>query len=179
EIADVAGVNQALLHYYFRSKDRLAAAVFRQAARQLMPRVIAVLGSDASIEEKVEQVVHLEIEQLARAPYLPGYILSELSHDPDRVHQLIAAMMGVQPDGFVPHVFATLKRQLSERARAGTMRRIAPEQFVINLLALCIFPFAAKPMLMAILQLDQSGFDRLMTRRRREITTFVLNALRP
>ena len=179
EIAETAGVNQALLHYYFRSKERLAEAVFRHAARQLMPRVIAVLASEATIEEKVERVVHLELEQLSRAPYLPGYILSELSHNPERVHQLIGAMMGIEPDGFVPQIFTTLKRQIDARVRAGTMRRIAPEQFVINLLALCIFPFAAKPMLMALLHLDQQGFERLIAQRKKEITTFFLKGLRP
>jgi len=179
EIAETAGVNQALLHYYFRSKARLADAVFRHAARQLMPRVIALLASEATLEEKIEEVVHLELEQLSRAPYLPGYILSELSHNPDRVPQLIAAMLGIEPDGFVPQVFSTLKRQIDARVRAGTMRRIAPEQFVINLLALCIFPFAAKPMLMALLRLDQDGFEHLIARRKREITTFFLNGLRP
>src|SRR6266850_8217290 len=55
EIAREAGVNPALLHYYFRTKARLAEAVFRRAASQLLPVVIGVLGSDAALEEKVAQ----------------------------------------------------------------------------------------------------------------------------
>ena len=64
EIAQEAAVNQALLHYYFRSKERLAEAVFRRAAGELLPRVIDVLGSDAAIEEKVARVV----DARARSP---------------------------------------------------------------------------------------------------------------
>ncbi|MDP2479137.1 MAG: helix-turn-helix domain-containing protein, partial [Candidatus Palauibacterales bacterium] len=57
EIADAAGVNQALLHYYFRSKEGLARAVFGRAARRLMPAVLQALGSDLSLDEKVERVI--------------------------------------------------------------------------------------------------------------------------
>jgi AcrR family transcriptional regulator len=179
EIAEVAGVNQALLHYYFRSKERLADAVFQQAGRQLLPQVLAVLGSDATIEKKVEQVVQIELDHLSRTPYLPGYLLSELHQNPDRVHQLVASMAGMDALGVVPKVLATLKQQIDVRVRAGTMRPIAPEQLVINLLSLCIFPFAAKPMLSAVLKLDQKGFERFIARRKTELAAFVLNALRP
>src|SRR6202521_2182169 len=57
DIATEAGVNQALLHYYFRSKARLSEAVFRRAAQQLFPRVIEVIASEAELEDKVTRVV--------------------------------------------------------------------------------------------------------------------------
>src|SRR5258708_8126114 len=60
EIAREAGVNQALLHYYFRTKDRLAEAVFRRAAQQLLPSLIEILSSPIDLEEKVAGVVQLE-----------------------------------------------------------------------------------------------------------------------
>src|SRR5260370_9763850 len=63
EIAREAGVNSALLHYYFRSKARLAEAVFSRAASQLFPAVLRILASDAELEEKVEQVVEGELTQ--------------------------------------------------------------------------------------------------------------------
>ena len=50
EIAAEAGVNQALLHYYFRSKERLSVAVFQQLASRLFPALIMTLASDASID---------------------------------------------------------------------------------------------------------------------------------
>jgi hypothetical protein len=63
--------------------------------------------------------------------------------------------------------------------RAGTLHPIEPEQFVINLLSLCIFPFAARPMVSLILGLDDGGFERFIARRRRELPAFFLRALRP
>src|SRR5215218_7198869 len=84
EIADEAGVNKALLHYYFRSKERLAEAIFERAAKGLLPPVLMIMSSDAEIEEKVERVVAHYLDALSRSPFLPGYVLSELHHHPER-----------------------------------------------------------------------------------------------
>ena len=179
EIAKEAGVNSALLHYYFRTKDRLAQAVFIRAAGELLPAVIRILASDAPLEEKVEQVVDAEIRHLSRTPYLPGYILSELAHHPGRAGQLVSAVTGMVPAEIGARVLGVLKAQISARVRAGRMHPIAPDQFVVNLLSMCVFPFAARPMLMAMLGLDQSGFDRFIVRRRKDLAPFFLRALRP
>lgn len=179
EIADEAGVNKALLHYYFRAKDRLAQAVFQLAAQQLFPSVLATLASEDSLEEKVARVVQLELDHLSKRPYLPGYILSELHHHPDRMRQLLTTVIGVPMEEVRRRLLTTLRRQIDEGVRAGTMRRIAPEQFMLNLLSLCIFPFAARPMIMAMLGLDPAGFDQLIDRRRKELVPFFLGALRP
>jgi TetR/AcrR family transcriptional regulator len=179
DIAKEAGVNQALLHYYFRSKERLSEAVFRRAATQLFPRVFEVMASDAALEEKVARVVELELEHLARAPYLPGYIISELTHQPERAKQLMATMTGLNPEKVGPTIVATLRKQIDASVRAGTMRQINPEQFLVNLISLCIFPFAARPMLMAVLGMDGQGFEQFTDRRRRDLAAFFLKALRP
>ena len=53
EIADEAGINKALLHYYFRSKDKLFDAIFEEAFKQFLPNISDIMVSDISIEEKV------------------------------------------------------------------------------------------------------------------------------
>src|SRR5258708_3877569 len=121
EIAREAGVNSALLHYYFRTKDRLAVAVFQRAASQLLPVVIGVLGSDAALEEKVAQVVEIELRQLTKTPYLPGYILSELTHHPERAAQLFSSIAGAAPSEVGGRVFKVLRSQINARVKAGRM----------------------------------------------------------
>ena len=179
EIAAEAGVNQALLHYYFRSKDRLARAAFERAASEFMPTVIQVLASDTELEAKVARIIALELDHLARAPYLPGYILSELAHHPERAGQLVSAVTGMVPAEIGMRVGGALRAQLDARVRAGRIHPIEPDQFIVNLLAMCVFPFAARPMLMALLGFDQAGFDRFIDRRRKELAPFFLRALRP
>lgn len=179
EIADEAGVNQALLHYYFRSKGYLAAAVFQQAAQRLFPPVIRLLGSDAPLEEKVERVVDHELRVLLENPFLPGYVLAELNQNPERAAQLVTALMGTPIEGFAPQVFERLSAQIEERVAAGAMRPISADQFVMNLISLCVFPFAARPMFCALLQLDARGFAGMIARRRATLVPFFLAGLRP
>src|SRR5690348_17551706 len=69
EIANEAGVNKALLHYYFRTKERLAAAVFRRAATKLLPPVIATLMSEETLETKIARVIEIELDVLLDHPY--------------------------------------------------------------------------------------------------------------
>src|SRR3954464_15426129 len=68
EIAKEAGVNQALLHYYFRSKERLSTAVFQQFAARVFPAVIHALGGDASIDEKIDRIIALYLDNLSANP---------------------------------------------------------------------------------------------------------------
>ncbi len=179
DIAEEAGVNQALLHYYFRTKDNLAQAVFRRAALQLLPAVFELLASDVPLDEKVRRVVELELKHLAKAPYLPGYVISELTYHPARVHQLVAALTGMTPNDVRPRVANALQRQIDAEVARGRMAPIAHDEFVVNLMALCIFPFAARPMLAALLGLDDRGFERFIARRREKLPRFFLKALRP
>ena len=178
EIAEEAGVNKALLHYYFRSKERLAEAVFLRAAKQLLPPVIEILTSNLDLEEKVARVVRHELDQLSRTPFLPGYLISEVSHHPERARLLVTAVAG-DPDIFRPRVLDALRQQIEERVRAGRMRAIAPHQFVVNLLSLCMFPFAMRPLVKAVLGLDEKGFAHFIDQRRSELASFFLGALRP
>ena len=179
EIAAEAGVNQALLHYYFRSKERLSVAVFQQLASRLFPALIVTLASDATVDEKIDRVVELYLDNLSRNPFLPGYLISELHHHPDRVPHMLATATGADPAAMLGAAFSRLGHQIEERVRAGTMRPISPQQFAANLISLCVFPFAARPMLSMAFSLDDAGFARFIEERKRELPQFFKQAIRP
>ena len=179
EIAREAGVNSALVHYYFRSKERLAEAVFRRVAGNLLPSVIKVLSSDRDLAAKVQAVVDVELDALSRAPFIPTYLISELAHHPERARQLVSAVTGMVPEEVGRSVLAALQLQIDAEVAAGAMHPIAPDQFVVNLLSLCIFPFAGRPMLQVLLGIDDEGFKGFIDRRRIELPSFFMRALRP
>jgi TetR/AcrR family transcriptional regulator len=176
EIAAVAGVNQALLHYYFRSKDALALAVFREAAARLFPVLMRILSEELPLEERVTRVVHHYISTLREHPYLPGYVLAEINFDRERIPALARDMGALQLD-LVRGVLRRLDADLAQRAAAGEIRRISAEQFIANVASLCVFPFAARPMLQHVIGLDD--WDAFLVERERELPGFILNALRP
>lgn len=179
QIAEAADVNKALLHYYFDDKATLAEAVFLRAARGLFPRVLDVLRSEAPVEEKVRRVVEIEIDHLSANPFLPGYVLTEVHSQPGRARRLIEAMAGEPARSFVPDVLETLGEQLRARAREGTLRPVEPEQFVVNLVSLCIFPFAAAPLLREMFGWDEAAFRDFVGRRKESLPELFLEGLRP
>jgi AcrR family transcriptional regulator len=171
EIADEAGVNKALLHYYFRNKERLAQAVFEAAAVEMFGFVFQLLRSPAALEEKVRAVVAAEVEFLMARPYLPGYILSELHHHPERITRIVGTV-GAPP-------LEVLRGQLEEGARTGRLRRMGVEEFVINLVSLTVFPFAGRAMIEALLGMGGERFLAFLEERKQRIPEFILSALRP
>ncbi len=179
EIARQAGVNQALLHYYFRSKARLSGAVFQQIASRIFPTLVQTLGADVSLDEKIERLIVMYLDTMSQNLFVPGYIISELHHHPERVQQLISSAIGSDPRIMMPSLLKNLGKQINERVSAGTMRPITPQQFVINLISLCIFPFAARPMLSIILGMDDAAFMHFIEQRKKQLPEFFRAALRP
>jgi TetR/AcrR family transcriptional regulator len=179
EIADEAGVNKALLHYYFRSKDRLAEAVFQRVAIRLFPPLFSIMGSDLPLEDKVRRFVVHELDTLSASPFVPSYLISEINQHPERVRQLVKAATGLEIHGVAMRMRDALQAQIDRRVADGTLRPIAAEQFIVNLLALCIFPFATRPLLATALGMDDAGYRAFIERRKAELPDFFLNALRP
>ena len=172
EIAAEAGVNKALVHYYFGTKAALADAIFERALGALTPRIFGILADpDRSIEQKVPAIVREQIEFHSARPYLAGYLVSELHAHPERVASLFRRQGPVPLD--------VLRRQLREAARAGKLRPISPEQFVVNLISLLIFPFAIRPALGALLSLDATRWAAFLDERRRLLPDFFMAGLRP
>jgi AcrR family transcriptional regulator len=172
EIADEAGVNKALMHYYFGTKEALADAVFGAAVTQFMPRIFAILADEAkSIEAKIRAVVREQVDFHLARPYLAGYVASEAHTQPERV-QVVLRQVGTAPLG-------VLRRQLAAAAAAGEIRRISAEQFVVHLMALLVFPFIVRPVLETILGLDAARFPAFIEARKRELPAFFLAGLRP
>ncbi len=179
EIAREARVNQALLHYYFRSKERLSAAVLQQVASRIFPALVQTLGGDLSLDEKVERLVTIYLDTLSQNLFVPGYLLSEAHHDPDRVRRLLAGAIGTDPKSVAPMLINNLERQINERVQKGTMRPIKAQQFIINLISLCVFPFAARPMLSIVFGMDDAAFMRFVEQRKKDLPDFFRSAIRP
>ena len=172
EIADQAGVNKALVHYYFGTKAALADAVFERELATLAPLMFGILADeDRSIEQKVRDIVRVQIDFHTARPYLAGYLISEMHSEPERVAAVVAKRG--QPPRDV------LRRQIREGIKAGTMRPISAEQFIVNLMGLLIFPFAMRPGLRELLSLDPASWAAFMDERKRLLPDLILAGLRP
>jgi TetR/AcrR family transcriptional regulator len=176
EIADAAGVNKALLHYYFRNKETLAAGVFTRELGRLVRPVFDTLGSEAPLDEKVRRVVGLYLDTLSEFPGLPAYVLAEIHFHPERMGDFLTQVAEGDPRDRAAQVFEVLDGQLESAAADGRIRPITAHEFVVNLVSLCVFPFAAAP-LIRVLTGGQEPLDRMMGARRERLPEFFLAGL--
>lgn len=177
EIADEAGVNRALINYYFRSKDKLADAVFLRVARSLFPALMRTLASDLPFREKLQATIDLEFDTLAKHPFLPLYVLAELQYHPERLQAFLNQSLPLNQMRTV--VLSKLQQQLDAEAEAGRLRPSRAEDVLVTLISLMIFPFAASSMIETVLGFSQEDQEVMRERRRADLADFVLRGLRP
>ena len=170
EIADKAGINKAMLHYYYRSKQLLFEAVFKNAFSLLAPQLNTILNDDTTIEEKVKKFTFNYITFIIKHPYLPNFIIQELNRNQDFILKL------KENKGF-PNL-DKFKIQVATEVKKGTIKPISAEQLFINILALNIFPFVAKPLIKALTNTNDKTYKQLMEDRKEEVSSFIINSIK-
>jgi TetR/AcrR family transcriptional regulator len=171
DIADEAGINKALLHYYFRDKDKLFETIFMVEAQKFFPKINAIFQSDDPLFEKIERFVNEYIDEMLENTYLPWFVLNEINRDPDRFMQkVLGSENRPKPAKFL--------EQIEKEIKKGTIKRIQPLHLLINLLSMTIFPFIARPMITRNLHLSESQFRKTMEERKKEIPKFIIDSIR-
>ncbi len=170
EIADTAGINKAMLHYYYRSKQLLFEAVFKNAFSLLAPQLNAILNDESSIEEKIKSFTSNYITFIIKHPYLPNFIIQELNRNPEFILKM------KEHNGF-PNL-DKFKKQVDKEVEQGIIKPLSGEQLFINILALNIFPFVAKPLIMAFTNVDDKAYKQLMEQRKIEVANFIINSIK-
>jgi AcrR family transcriptional regulator len=174
EIAREAGCNQALVHYYFRTKDRLFESVFAEKARGFIASILEISNESIPFEEKIRRKIYSHFDMLLQNPQLPFLIITELVTNPDR----LATMKEAIAQNF-GSVYSQFERELSEEIGKGAIRPISVLDFVLTMLSLNVAPFIGIPIMKVALSLDDSELHALLLKRRDENVEIVLRNLRP
>lgn len=170
EIADEAGINKSLLHYYFRTKEKLFDEIFEEAISLIAPKIVQLMISDLPLTEKIKGFVNEYIDALINHPHIPIFIFHELSTNPQLMTKLILGE-GVNPTIFIKQVKAEIK--------AGTIRDIQAEQLLVNIISLCIFPFIARPVIEGVVfKGNTKAVDTFLKVRKKEIYDFVMHSIK-
>jgi AcrR family transcriptional regulator len=170
EIADEAGINKALLHYYFRSKDKLFEAIFQDAILKFIPDMMEMLQSDLPLFKKIEIFTGKYIDAFTENPFIPGFIMHELSRDPSKIAAMVKNS-GVRPEAFIT--------QIKKEIEAGSIVTVDPYHLIVNILSMCIFPFAARPILLNVLfQNDPKAYDGFIAQRKKEVPEFIIRSIK-
>ncbi|MBK5270936.1 MAG: TetR/AcrR family transcriptional regulator [Bacteroidia bacterium] len=171
DIADEAGINKALLHYYFKDKEKLFELIFLQEAQKFFPKIKMIFQAELPLFEKIEKFVNEYIDEMLENPYLPWFVMNEINRDPDQF------MNEIWGKDNLPRPKKLLE-QIELEVKKGTIKRISPLHLMLNLLSMTIFPFVAKPMITRNLKLDELQFRQAMEQRKKEIPRFIIDSIR-
>lgn len=172
EIAKRAGVNHAMLHYYFQSKEKLFHMVFEDKLKMIHQLLIFNLQEDLPFPEKIKIHIEKHFDFIADHPQIPGFIILETLHNP-ALRELVMDSIG---DKF-KDVFARLEREITVEAEKGTIRYVNPHDLIFSIVALNSFYFLNYQVLAGMDLKDTDKHSRLESRKKMNVE-IIINWLR-
>lgn len=153
ELADRAEMNKGLLHYYFKSKDVLFGAIFKEAMESLFEGVRETLISDITLEAKLNKLVDVYFDKLHDSPGLPMFVLSEIQKNPT-----LKGLPAMQEK--IPEIVIAMSKTIGQNVDP-----IRVFHLIFTAISLSVFPFNARPLLVQVLPGGISFEDFIAQRR--------------
>lgn len=154
EIADEAGVNRTLINYYFRSRDNLIQIVFDEAHRVEKEKSEIIMNSNLPFKEKIANFIDGSLQTSLQYPYLETYIVSQINKGSCHKRDVEEAEL------------KKLYKDIEKEMELGNIEKMAPVQFVLNMISLLIFPSAVRPLFLENMMIGEEEFDLLIADRK-------------
>lgn len=171
EIADEAGVNRALIHYYFRSREQMLEILLDETLREKKDRVRSILSSDLSFREKIAKYIDVVVDHGLKYPYLDNFIVSEMARRPEKVKIFCAKDPFRSSD--------LIRSQLEREVKKGRLAAISAEHFMVNLISLCNYPLLAKSVIQTVHGMSDAAYRKFLVERKRIIYHTIFNEEMP
>lgn len=172
DIAAEAGINTALLNYYFRSKEKLFDLIMIENLQEFLAGIFMVINDkDTSLEQKLEEVASMYIDKFLVQPDIPLFILNEVRNDPTRIIALMQEKINIKDSYLVV--------QIMEAKLAGKLSISNPLHLLANMMGMLVFPFIAKPLFQHLLKVDEEQYRAFLIERKRLIPKWIKACFTP
>jgi TetR/AcrR family transcriptional regulator len=171
EIADEAGVNRALIHYYFRSREQMLDILLDDTLQEKKDRVRRILTSSLPFREKIASYIDAIVDYGLKYPYLDNFIISETARRPEKIRAFCAKDKMKSSD--------LIRDELALEVKKGSIGPISPEHFMVNLISLCNYPLLAKSVIQTIHGMTDSVYRKFLVERKRIIFRTIFNEEMP
>lgn len=175
DIAGKAGVNLALLHYYFRTKDKIFEIVFQEALSLLFGKLNKALISDKSLFEKIEMMVEGYVSMGMRYPQLPSFVMHELSVNTDLMLSIINSH---KDKSTLNSNFELFYLELETAIANGLIKKINPSDICTDIQSLSLYPFIARNCLLHSIYSDKRSYNRMLKERVKHVTETIVNNIK-
>jgi len=171
DIANHAGINKALLHYYYRTKDHLFNAVFEKIAGTMFSKFAPVFDTNLTLEDKIRFFFREHISFMQKNPRLPAFLLNEFHRNPQRIRKLIQNID-------INKLWTTLETQHKEELKRYNITRENIPQFMTTVAGMSVFPFVARPVIAGIMEKMDYNYEQYLEERKEYAADFVISALK-
>jgi TetR/AcrR family transcriptional regulator len=171
EIADEAGVNRALIHYYFRSREQMLETLLDETLMEKRDRVRSILLADLPFKIKIASYIDAVVDYGLTYPYLENFIISETARRPEKVKSFCSMDKLKSSD--------LIRQQLEIEIRSGKIAQMSAEHFMVNLAALCNYPLLAKSVLQSIHGMTDTAYRKFLQERKQVIFRTIFNEEMP
>lgn len=172
-IAQAAGVTHAMLHYYFRTKEKLFEKIVTDKMDKLKRVMFGVIGNpDLPLRERLKQGVEQHFDFIAENPHLPRFIFNELHEHPERIDQVKNSIASI-----AAKAITTLQNEIDRKAASGECRPVDARMLMLDIASLNLFPFVAAPLISSSFGKLFEGRDEFLEMRKKENVRTVLGKL--
>lgn len=172
QIADHAGINKALLHYYFRSKDLLFEKVFLIVAGKIFSKFFEAFDEEGSIFEKIEKFLQIHQDLLYKNRKFPIFFFNEISRNPELMKKMVEKFD-------IAKSFENISKQFEEEKRLGIIRQdVEVPQLIVNIISLSVFPYIGRPVIKEIMKEVDLNYEKFLDERRSMVAKFVINSIK-
>lgn len=176
QIAREAGCTQALVHYYYRTKENLFRQIFLEQIQAAMDVVVRSLNNDVPFDEFLGNAISLYFDTLMKDPRLPYFALEELVSNPER-RKYLRENIVKKPQ------YAMYYMQLDARVRheqqAGRLVQVDTSDIIFSVASLTVFNFIGLPMYRDLLERNDEQVREFLLHRKKEVIRLILNGLKP
>jgi AcrR family transcriptional regulator len=170
DIANDSNTNIAMVNYYFRSKNNLFETVFGEAFDVLTKKIFSIKDLNLPFFDLIRKWIYSYYDTLIEYPGLPNFVMNELAHNPDMLKNSIHFQQ-------LYLLYDYLTERLHEEEKTGIIRPVPITDFVINIISLSVFPFAAQHIVSQFLDLSESQYIKAMKKHRQYVADFIIKAI--
>ncbi|HQB36150.1 MAG TPA: TetR/AcrR family transcriptional regulator, partial [Bacteroidales bacterium] len=163
-IAKKAGVTHAMLHYYYRTKEKLFECIIEKTINTVKQTMLAAMGNpDMPLIERLKDGIGSHFDLLVTNPLLPRFFLNEIISRPERYNLLYERVTG-----FAQELFANLQREIDVAAERGEIEKIDVRTLLLSIMSLNIFPFIAYQFVESVMGNLMANREKFLAERKAE-----------
>jgi AcrR family transcriptional regulator len=175
DIARKAGVNYALLHYYFKTKDKIFDIIFSEAFAMLFQQLGKALNSDADIFTKIRMMIEGHVRTAQKYPQLPGFVMHELAVN---FHLMMPVLKKQKDQNHALRLSERFAEEVDQAYRCGLIKKVDSRYLCTDILSMSLFPFIAKRCLTELVYEDEESFNRMIMQRIEYASNAIINSIK-